>query len=99
MNEFTDKQMLLATIQLQSENNAMLRLLLSNQIKIMQKLEMDTDIAFHTSVYADLMPGTATEDHGLMQKFVEFIQGTEGQGGVTELVKKRIWEWALMNDK
>lgn len=89
--EFTERQLQLANLGLQIENNAFLRLLLANQVKIMDKLEIDVKLP--TSAYADIMPGTVADDNGEMAVYIEAVDT------IAHLIQKKAWEWAQMNDR
>lgn len=89
--DFTERQLHLANLQLQVENHGFLRILLANQVKIMDKLGVDVELP--KSSYADIMPGTVSDDKGEMAIYIRMVEL------VSDLVKKRLWEWAKMNDQ
>lgn len=87
--QFTEDQLKAASFQLALENNAMLRVLISNQIKIMEKLEIENDLA--KNAFDDLVPGSRPDDvdtYPLVIKSCELMTG---------LIQTRVWEWTQMN--
>lgn len=88
-DQFTEEQLRMATFRMSLENNAMLRVLLANQVKIMEKLELDIEMP--RNAIADLIPGNAQDPEDYLPLFIKFVSIA------TEAIQKRAWEWVQMN--
>jgi hypothetical protein len=86
---FTDDQMALAAFQLSMENNALLRIMLGNQIAIMQRLDLEPRI--FSEVWNELFP---EHEYDATNPIDKLLMGTEL---ITSLLEKRAWEWSTLN--
>ncbi len=88
-DNFTEAELLLATFKSTLDNGAMLRLALSNQVKIMQALKIDIDLP--EEVFSDLSP------EGNSNNMSELTVLIKSVGPISMLMQKRAWEWVKMN--
>lgn len=89
---FQENEIRLASLRLAIENNSMLRLLLNNQMKIMEKLEIESGFPESVkSISNTLIPGRKNEDDDYNPVINEAVDI------LSELIQKRAWEWAKMN--
>lgn len=89
VDQFTEDEFRMATFRMAAENSAMLRVLLANQIKIMQRL--DIEITTPDNAYADLILEEPQQPGDYLPIFLKFASTVAG------LVHKRAWEWVQMN--
>jgi hypothetical protein len=86
---FTDDQLALAAFQLSMENNALLRIMLGNQMAIMNKLEIEPRL--DENVFSELVPGLQYDKANPIQVS---LKATEL---IASLLEKRAWEWSTNN--
>ncbi len=86
---FTDDQMALAAFQLSIENNALLRVLLGNQLDIMERLEIEPRL--NENIYSELMTSYKYDNKNPIQIS---LRGAED---IAVLIEKRVWEWSALN--
>jgi hypothetical protein len=83
-DNFSKGELQLAIFKIGLDNSAMLRILIANQVKIMDKLGIDIEVS--EEIYDDLMPGAGYDNKNvtsLLYKAVDSISG---------LLQKRCWE-------
>lgn len=86
---FKDWQVPLVSLNLQMENNTFLRVLLDNQLKIMDKLGMD--LSFDHLVMNDLMPVHKHKD--IPTYYENYL---ENINAMTSFLREKSWEFAQM---
>lgn len=90
--KFEEEEIQISSFKLLQENNAMLRMMLHNQFKIMEKLGIENGFPESIKSIADsLIPSKPVSelDHNPLI--------TEAVEALSQLIQKRAWEWAKMN--
>jgi hypothetical protein len=89
--EFSENEVKMATYLLALENNAFLRVMISQNIKIMQKLGIEVEIPRNAADH--LIPGTKLDEHDPYPLIIDTIEE------VAAVLQHRVWEYLQMNTK
>ena len=83
---------MLSTLQIGLENNALLRLMISQNVQIMQKLGIDReDMGSFGSITADLMPEGNQNPDDLVAALISSAEPIAG------MLSLKTWQWAKIN--
>lgn len=86
--EFTTDQLQLIAYKIGLENNAMLRIMLANQAKIMDALNIEPEIP--TAAYSDLLPVQKVGNKSSVELHLELAEA------ISNLLQHRAWQWVQL---
>lgn len=88
-DNYTPEQLRMVTFKLALENAAMLRMMLANQVLIMEK--MGIKFTIDENVFNDLLPNPEV----IISDVTKVMSAIDP---LSKIIQKRAWEWVNMND-
>lgn len=88
--EYSEKEILLATYKVALENNALLRLMINNQLTLMKAINVPPNL--DKTIYNSLLP--VPDETLLLSPLQTILHSAES---IALLLEDRVWQWAQIN--